>query len=211
MRTVALLFLLLAVTAAEAFAAEEIVLPAPQKTGGPALFAAIDNRSSAPQSTFPTNPVPMEDLSTILWAASGHNRDGVKWTVPMALGRPPYCKIYVSMPEGAFLYDWEGHKLIRVGTENVTPDLVSQRFAKAAPTTLYVMGDGEELATMSYPISTECGILLAGAMSQNVYLACEGLGVGARLVYSMDRELTKEKFRLAPLDQPFFAILMGKP
>lgn len=211
MHRILLLSLLLTLSAAFAFPADEIALPAPQKIGGPELFVAIDKRGSAAQSAFPATPLDPQDLSTLLWAASGHNRDGAKWTVPMAMGRPPYVKIYVAMADGVYRYDWEGHKLVRAASKNVAPEIALQGFAKNAPTTLYFVGDGEELSTMSHPISTECGILLAGAMSQNVYLACLGVNVQTRLIYSIDRDAAKRELGLGVLDQPFFAMPMGKP
>ncbi|MDR1613221.1 MAG: nitroreductase family protein [Planctomycetota bacterium] len=191
--------------------AGDIKLPAPQKTGGPTVFAAIDQRGSAGHSGFPSGNLDRQDLSTILWAASGNNRDGAKWTVPMGMGRPPYCKIYVTTAEGVFLYDWKAHELKQVSAENVGSRIPMQDFAKNAPAVLYIVGDNAALADLPRQdwVAEWCGVL-AGAMSQNIYLASQGVGVGTRLIYSINREEAARLLKLGPKDTPFFAMPMGK-
>lgn len=190
--------------------AADITLPAPQKTGGPALFESIDRRGSASQSNFPTGEVSQEELSTILWAASGNNRDGAKWTVPMAMGRPPYCKIYVVSEKGVYLYNWKDHSLVEISTENVKADIPTQQFAQNAPIALYFVVDAGQISAMSEPLLSEGGPLLAGAMSQNAYLACEALGIGTRMIYSIKRDAASRLLQLAENDTTLFALPMGK-
>lgn len=191
--------------------AEDISLPAPRKTGGTPLFQAIDTRGSAGQKDFPKGQLDANDLSTILWAATGTNRDGAKWTVPMGMGRPPYCKVYVATDDGVFLYDWKNNALKSVNSRNVKALLPEQQFAKDAPAQIYIATDGKALAGMPNKAwAAEWGALLAGAMSQNIYLACEGIGVGTRLLYSMDRDLVREHCKLAPEDTPLFVMVLGK-
>ncbi len=193
-----------------AFAAEIVPLPAPQKTGGPALMNAIDARASASGSAFPSGQVSNQALSNILWAASGHNRDGRLWTVPMAMGRAPYCKIYVLTKNGASLYRWRDHSLETVNPADLNSVIPAQAFAQRAPINLIVVTDGKELAAMGSPYGQEMGILLAGAMSQNIYLASQTDNVGARLIYSINRDAAKRELRLAATDEPLFSIVLGK-
>lgn len=209
MKATLCLFAAALVFGAVAFAADT-KLPPPQKTGGPALFEAIDHRSSPGQSDFPAGALSQQDLSTILWAASGHNRDGVKWTVPMAMGRAPYCKIYITTTEGVQLYNWKNHSLETVSTDNVHADLPIQGFAQKAPLNLYIVADGAEIAAMKAPQGEEFCAVLAGAMSQNIYLAAQGVDVGARVVYSIKREEAMKKLKLAKGDKALFVIVMGK-
>lgn len=190
--------------------AGETKLPDPQKSGGMPLLQAINERSSPGQSSFPSGKIGREDLSTILWAASGHNRDGAKWTVPMAMGRPPYCKIYAASDEGVFLYNCKDHSLTEVSKEKVNARIAMQDFVKAAPLILYFVVDGQELESFNGPMKTEAGPLLAGAMSQNVYLACESVGVGARVIYSIKRDEASTLLKLSAKDTPLFAMPMGK-
>lgn len=190
--------------------AADIQLPPPQKTGGTPLFEAIDQRASAKQADFPSGEISNEALSTILWAASGHNRDGKLWTVPMAMGNPPYCKIYVTSKDGVFLYNWETHSLKEISKDPVHGTIPMQQFAKSAPMNLYIVADSAELERLKSPFGDEFGLVLAGAMSQNIYLACDAVGVGARLVYSIRRNEATAALRLDAGDTPYFAIIMGK-
>lgn len=193
-----------------AFAADTD-LPEPQKNGGPTVLETIDKRESAPGKGFPSGYLSAQDLATILWAATGLNRDGSKWTVPMASSKPPYVKIYVTLDEGCFLYDWKAHKLIQVSEKNVKSLIPAQEFAQKAPASIYFVGDGRKLYEFPYsPWLAEFPTVLAGAMSQNVYLACEAIGVGTRLIYSVNRAAMAEYFKLDENDKPLFAMLLGK-
>lgn len=188
----------------------DIKLPEPQKTGGTPLFESMDNRSSAGQSTFPMGEISEQDLSTILWAASGLNRNGTKWTVPMAMGKPPYCKIYVVSDRGVYLYDWKDHILREITTENVKTDIPTQQFAQKAPVSLYIAVHAEQANSLNELLREEGGILLAGAMSQNIYLACESLDVGTRMVYSIKRDAASRLLKLDEGDVVLFGLPMGK-
>lgn len=209
-----MMLLLLAAVISPAFAARAMAaegrLPEPKKTGGTPVFESIDRRGSAGQADFPLRNPTAEDVSTVLWAASGNNRNGGKWTVPMAMGRPPYCKIYLLSGDGAFLYDWKNHALVEVAGDNLIGTLFLQDAFKKAPMALIFVIDGEESAGFGSPIKEEAGPVLAGAMSQNVYLACGGLDIGTRVVYSIDRGKASSLLKLASADQPLFGMPFGK-
>ncbi len=190
--------------------ATAVDLPAPRKSGGPDLLTAIDNRASAPSSAFTEQPLTRQELSTILWAATGHNRNGRLWTVPMAMGRPPYCKIYVIEKAGTFLYNWETHALDQVTTKDLTKVIPAQAFAQNAGTNLIVVTDGRELSDMNSPYGEEMSHVLAGAISQNVYLAAQADGILPRLIYSIDREAATRELGLASGDKPLFSIVLGR-
>ncbi|MCC8189291.1 MAG: nitroreductase family protein [Planctomycetes bacterium] len=191
-------------------AAESGPLPEPQKKGGLTVLETIDRRNSSPQQGFPTGELSREDIATILWAATGHNRDGSKWTVPMAMGRPPYCHVYLADASGVYRYDWSSHALTEISQEDIRAAVNIQDFAQAAPASLYVVVDKELLAAMSEPLQGEGGFVLAGAMSQNIYLACEGIGVGTRLVYSINRDEAAQRLRLSGQQVAIFGMPMGK-
>ena len=173
---------------------------------------AIDIRSSADNDAFPAGQVTMEDLSTILWAASGWNRDGSKWTVPTGKWRSPYTRIYVTLESGSYRYEWDGHRLIQVSDVDARIVIPQQQFAQQAPAALYFVGDGEALTVFDdAPVwKEEFPLVLAGSMSQNVYIASEAVGVGTRVVYSVKRDAMREHFKLSTGDRPFFVMFLGK-
>ncbi len=163
-----------------AFAAP-IALPEPQKSGGMPLFEALSNRASAAQRSFANEELTLNELSTVLWSATGKNREPRGWTVPMAMGREPYVSVYVLLGSGAYLYSWENNELAEINAgRNILRNAVSQDFAKTAPCVLVFVGTdaagGQGFAEMA-----------TGAMSQNAYLAAAALGIKARFLGSFDR------------------------
>lgn len=202
--------MLLALSGA-AFAAD-VKLPAPLKDGGPNILKAIDERASATQTGFPAAKLSPAELGTVLWAATGPNRDGSKWTVPMAVGLPPYCKLYVLDETGAYLYDWENHALQLVTDKDIRADLIMQDFAQKAPqSVLMVLDDIAPAAKIKDAESRkEMELVAAGAMSQNMYLAVQAVNAGTRMVFSIERDKAKALLQLPEGLQPVCVMLLGK-
>ena len=201
--------LVLLVSASPALAGEK--LPDPQQSGGPGLFDALKKRSSAAGGDFSLAEVTRKELSTILWAASGLNRGAKGWTVPMWKGVPPYCRVYVAANEGVFLYDWKDHSLEKISGENIKGKIGRQAFVKKAWYTLIFVADAEILAQFkSDDITRDFSHVAVGAMTQNVYLACAALTVGARYVHAMNTDEIVRALQLPEGDKPLALMLLGK-
>ena len=183
----------LLLAAASAATAANIVLVEPDKTGGPAVLAAIADRASAEQRDFSGEELSQKELSTILWAATGKNRDPKGWTVPMAMGREPYVSVYVLLKSGGYLYNWEKNALMQQTAEKkLTSRAVTQDFAKSAPCILVFVSKG----TMNVD---QYNYVATGAMSQNVYLAAEALGLKTRFLASFNKVNIEAALMLGPI------------
>ncbi|MDR3299450.1 MAG: nitroreductase family protein [Candidatus Accumulibacter sp.] len=186
-------------------------LPAPRQTGGMSLFEALKKRASASGGDFSPAEITREELSTLLWAASGLNRGEKGWTVPMWRGVPPYCRVYVAASDGVFLYDWKNHRLEKISGENIKGKIGKQDFVKRAYYTLIFVADAEILSQFgSEDISRDFSHVAAGAMTQNVYLAGAALRIGARYVHSMNKEEIGRALKLPSGDTPIALMLLGK-
>lgn len=195
----ALCFVFLAI-ASTATAAEN-ALPKPATEGGKGVFAAINSRASAKGDMFPTNPVSMQDLSTLLWAASGRNREGKGWSVPVAMGRDPYSTVYVAKSDGVFRYDGKNHSLVEISKENIMPGITRQGFAAKAPVVLIFVIDGGKVAEFGDPVRrASFGYLLIGSMTENVYLAAESLNIGVRYMATLNEDFLRAKLGLPAAD-----------
>mgnify|MGYP001199715449 CR=1 FL=1 len=97
---------LAAMTLISAPAWADVILPAPKTSAGMGVFAALNSRHSAKAGEFPLKDISKQELSNLLWAASGKNRFGKGWTVPFAMGQAPYNTIYVLDNSGVFKYNW---------------------------------------------------------------------------------------------------------
>lgn len=206
--------LFIAVLAVSFVAGGEIKLPAPKTDGGKGIFDALKSRASATGNAFPTGAVSQEELSTILWAASGLNRPGKGWTVPMAMGSEPYARVYVASKDGVYLYSWKSHALIEVSKENIMDKISPQKFATTAPYVLVFTSDDAVMSKLPYPappeVKLEMAAVAVGAMTQDVYLAADALGIGGRYAMTMNADLLRKTLALPEADKLFCIMPIGK-
>ena len=194
----------LLLAAASAAMAGNIVLVEPDKTGGPSVMEAIAGRASAEQKAFSNEELSLKELSTILWAATGRNREPKGWTVPMAMGREPYVSVYVLLKSGGYLYNWEKNALMQQTTEKkLTSRAVTQDFAKSAPCILVFVSKGTMNVDNYNSIAT-------GAMSQNVYLAAEALGLKTRFLASFNKVNIEAALMLGPIMKITGVMVVGR-
>lgn len=175
------------------FAADgDIKLPAPAKTGGLPVIEAISERQSA--GDFADVELTLEQLSTLLYAAGGVNRDNGKLTYPTASNTQDII-IFVFTKSGTCRYNPESHSLtlIAEGDHRALTGTPRQAFvAKAAVDLLYVQDTGKWPEGRPANVVLNCGFAHAGFSMQNVYLYAASQGWGARTRMNFDREgLTK--------------------
>lgn len=180
--------------------AADMILPNPEKSGGPSVLEAMANRASAKQQAFENKSIPEKDLSTLLWAGTGLNRDK-GWTVPMAMGAAPYVDIYVLLKSGVYSYDWEKNRLLQLSAKNIIPRASGQEYVATAPCILvFVTKEGRARVASWADVA-------AGAMSQNIYLACEALGLKARYAATFNKETLLSNMEAAGLLLKIIAIM----
>ena len=197
----ALALLLISATAASA---ASFLLPDPDKTGGPSALEAIANRASAEQKPFEKGELSEKELATILWAATGKNREPKGWTVPLAMGRDPYVKLYVLLKSGGYLYNWEKGGLIEQTDEKrLIPSAVTQEFAKTAPCIVVFVTSG--LMNVD-----EFNYIATGAMSQNIYLAAQALGLKTRFLASYNKVKLESSLALSPVAKITGVMVIGR-
>ena len=199
---ISVVLMIMAITAS-VVCAQTIKLPEPQKKGGVPTLEAIENRASAVGAQFPTGAISQEELSTLLWAASGRNRGGNGWTVPTAIGMDPYVSVYVASKDGMFLYNGKEHALEQLSLGDSRVNVTSQSFAHAAPYILIFVTNGKSGGAAF-------GQALAGAMTQNVYLAAQSLNIGARFMATMNQDFVRKELKLAAEDVPVNIMPLGK-
>ncbi|WP_294964251.1 nitroreductase family protein [uncultured Gilliamella sp.] len=188
----------------------DISLPTPQTKDGMSLLESLKKRASTPGGDFPVGNISDEDLSTILWAASGLNRGKTGWTVPMVHGVPPYVRIYVAGEKGVFLYEWEGHYLREISKKDIRADIGKQNFTKRAAYSLIFVPDLNALTQHPPEQANEFRHIAVGAMSQNIYLVAASLKLDARYIHSIKPEMIAEELKLPENSKPIGIMLLGK-
>jgi SagB-type dehydrogenase family enzyme len=189
----------------------DIDLPAPETQGGIGILDALKKRSSAAGGDFSLAEVSLGELSTVLWAATGLNRGGTGWTVPMAEGLPPYIKVYVAGNQGVFLYDPKNNKLVEISSNNIKGTIGAQAFVAKAYYILIFVTDPEVLKQLrNQDAADEFSAVLTGAMTQNIYLVATSLNLGARYIHSMKVPQIKTSLELEENETPLALMLIGK-
>ncbi|OCG45289.1 hypothetical protein A9G35_06545 [Gilliamella sp. Choc5-1] len=192
------------------FCYADITLPTPQTKDGMSLFESLKKRSSTSGGGFPAGQVSDNELSTVLWAASGLNRGKNGWTVPMANGNSPYVRIYVASEKGTFLYEWEGHYLKEINNKDIRADIGLQNFTRRAAYSLIFVSDASAFTDINPEQITNFSYTAVGGMSQNAYLAAAALKLSARYIHSIKPEVISQELQLPEGSKPLGMLLLGK-
>ena len=98
----------------------------------------------------PGRTLTLAEISRLLWAADGVNRDNGRRTAPSALGRYP-VEMLAALPQGVYRYEPQPHRLVRVLADDIRGRIpVQGGFKQAAMIVLYVINKekvpGKDLA-----------------------------------------------------------------
>jgi hypothetical protein len=161
---------------------ETITLPAPTETGA-TLLTALQLRASTRE--YSAEPLSIEQLSGVMWAAAGQNRPDGRLTAPSAMALYP-IRTYAVVPGGIYLYDAPSHTLTRV-VEGDHRNLAGlQDFVYTAPLNIVYVADlaayGERAASMAETdIMYLCAMDAAGyCQNANLWAAANGMGAVTR-------------------------------
>lgn len=152
----------------------DIQLPDPDMKGGRPLMEVLKDRKT--ERDFSPNPLPIQTLSDLLWAAFGINRpESDHRTAPSAMN----CQeidVYVAMQSGLYLYDPKNNILVRVLDQDIRVETGKQAFVSEAPVNLIFVAD----LTRAAKFGDKAMFYAAcdtGYISENVYLFCASKGL----------------------------------
>lgn len=185
-----------------------IKLPEPEKSGGMPLMEAFQNRRSS--RSFSDKPLPLQEISNLLWAAYGINRTDGKRTVPSALGWNEF-DIYVVKADGWFQYNPDQHILVQLGTEDLRKFTGTQDFVETAPLNLVYVADFDRMEGATEEEKIFYSAADAGFIGQNVYLYAASAGLSTVVRGGIDREKARTAFHLKPSQQIILAQTAGYP
>ncbi len=196
------------VLAAGIVSAGGISLLPPEMQGGKSLMQALSERRSA--RDFAVRELPLQTLSSLLWAANGINRPDGRRTAPTGLNVQD-TDVYVMLASGVYRYDAKSNVLVLVNPGDHRTSAGKQPFSHTAPVNLFYVHDrtrgmkADEANTQRY-----AGIH-AGAIMQNVYLFCakEGLATVARA--NLDYDACAKALKLNPDQRVVLGQSVGYP
>jgi len=197
-----------------------ITLPEPEKGGGESVLTALQKRRTTRNVS--SKPLPLQMLSSLLWAAFGINRDQAAFgkpgrTAPSA-SNSQEIDLYVVLPEGVYLYEAAPHRLAPVAAGDFRA-MAGRRGAATAPVnivyvvdiTRYDLGPGQPDRSIGDPeVQKSYYYTDTGFIAQNVYLFAASQGLAAWF-HNCDRENTPKEFKLRPEQRVLFAQSVGYP
>ena len=187
---------------------EVLPLPEPQRTGGMPLFEALDNRQST--RTYSPHALNMHELSNLLWAASGVNREDGRRTAPTARNWQQ-IDIYVITASGWYLYDHTDHALRKYGDQDLREHAGTQDFVTTAPLNLIYVSDHDRMKGASPENREFHSATDVGFVAQNVYLFCASEGFATVVRGLVDREKLHQVLNLRPSQHVVLGQTIGHP
>jgi nitroreductase len=160
--------------------AQDISLPAPDKTGGKPLMQVLNERQTI--RTFTKDNLTQQQLSDLLWAGWGINRaDQKKHTAPSSSNKQE-IDVYVTLPSGLFLYVPETNMLKQINNNDIRKLTGGQDFVAGAALNLVYVADMAKLGKKEGDEIKDSNLLSSYAntafIAQNVYLYCASANLG---------------------------------
>ena len=179
--------------------AQDINLPAPERTGGMPLMEAISQRQSSRE--FSGKELSQQMLSNLLWTAYGFNRED-KRVVPSANNKQSF-DVYVVLESGIYLYDAKANQLILKVKGDHRAATGKQDFVATAPVNLLFVANYEIQPDRSTS-HVDCGFI-----SQNVYLFCASEGLATVVRGWLDKDAIRNLLGLSEKYEVILAQTVG--
>jgi SagB-type dehydrogenase family enzyme len=186
-----------------------IKLNAPNKDRGSSIMKALGNRHS--EREFSKEKLSLQDLSDLLWAANGINRDDGRRTAATARNDQD-IDVYAIMEEGSYIYDAKAHELKPIAEGDHRPLIAdAQASVKDAPVSLLIVSDLSRFANAGIEQQKQWGALDAGIVSQNIMLFASGCGFVTVPRAFMNKEELKKVLKLSETQIPMLNNPVGYP
>jgi SagB-type dehydrogenase family enzyme len=193
--------------------ANEIDLPKPKIEGLTSLEETLNNRRSV--RNYKGGPLGLEQISQLLWAASGKNLH--RRTAPSAGATYP-LEIYLIVGEveglepGIYHYSFSGHSLEVVKEQDVRNRLsaaaLEQGMITRAPTSIVIAADYGRTTRRYGQRGIRYVHMEVGHVGQNISLQANALSLGTVMIGAFDDHQVREILGIA--EEPLYIIPVGK-
>lgn len=147
-----------------------IVLPAPTWDRASPVLQLLRDRHSSRE--FSPRSLPLEVLSTLLWAAFGINRPETAGRTAPSAHNWQEIEVFAVLAEAAYRYDPAAHALHLVKAGDLRALTGVQDFVGGAPLDLVYVADFSKMTDANDEQRTFFASADAAAIAQNVYLLC---------------------------------------
>ena len=187
----------------------DIALPKPQLNKGRPLMQALKDRKSSRE--FDSRPIPLQELSNLLWAGFGINRPETGGRTAPSAKNMQEIDLYVALQEGLYLYDAKNNLLKKILAGDLREKTGKQPFVKKAPVNIIYVADQSKMKKQNMAGKTIYGGADAAFISQNIYLYCASEGLATVVRGSVERPTLAAAMHLRPDQEIIFAQTVGYP
>ena len=160
---------------------------------------------------FNSKPLPLQELSNLLWAADGINRpESGKRTAPSAMNWQE-IDIYVMIQNGTYTYDAKSNSLLLITKKDLREATGKQDFVKEAPLNLVYISNEKRITRTNEEDKIRWSSAATGFIAQNVYLYCASQGLATVVRGMVDRETLTKELKLRPEQKIILAQTVGYP
>jgi SagB-type dehydrogenase family enzyme len=195
-----------------------ISLPEPRLEGTISVERALAERRSVRE--FAEGPLPLGDVTQLLWAAQGITDGRGHRTAPSAGALYP-LEVYLvagavsGIAPGAYRYDPQHHRLLPLSRRDLRGPLAAaaleQDFVAEAPAVLVLAAVYERTARKYGGRAPRYAHMEMGHAAQNVYLQSVALGLGTCMVGAFRDAQLKRVLALPEEVEPLGLMPIGKP
>lgn len=172
---------------------QNIQLPTPNKTGGKPLMNALNERCSTRE--FSTKELSLQQLSNLLWAAWGYNRND-KRTAPSSMNKQE-LDLYAVTRNDIYLYDAKKNILIEKVKGDFRSETGEQPFVGTAPLNVVYVANLNKMTPASDTSKMTTANINCGFVAQNIYLYCTSEGLGTVVRGYVNREKLAKTMQLS--------------
>jgi SagB-type dehydrogenase family enzyme len=192
---------------------ETISLPAPQKVGNMSFEEALQSRRSV--RTLLDEPLDLQEISQLLWAAQGITDPNGKRTAPSAKALYP-LEVYAVLQKGVYHYDPEEHSLSLIREGDLRPELyriaIDQDMVLKAPLIIVFTAVYERIEKRFGSARAPRYVHFeVGHAAQNVLLQAVALGLGATPAGAFQDDNVRSILDLPRDHEPLYLIPIGRP
>jgi len=146
-----------------------------------ALLQAFERRNSEQRGGFTGNEISEDALQLLGWAATGKNRNGTGFVIPLAMGAEPYVSLYLAQKSKVRRFSWKSNSFENVLNADILEKVNGGQNASAV--WIYVI-DKDKVPSGNMDWAWHA----IGAMSEHQYLLADELNIQARFMASIDSD-----------------------
>ncbi|MDE6227393.1 MAG: SagB/ThcOx family dehydrogenase [Muribaculaceae bacterium] len=200
------IFVFLMTLAAFTLSAQDIALLTPETGKGVNVMQAFNQRRSTRE--FDSKELTLQDMSNLLWATMGINRQDNKLTAPSCRNLQE-IRLFVITANGAYEYIPLSHSLHQVAEGDLRQMVAGQQdFVTNAPVSLLMVADMDKFGNTDSRSMTMAAID-AGIVTENACIAAAGLGLATVPRASMESDKLRQALGLTETQIPLMNAPVG--